>query len=264
MTATFSSQAVRHSRPDEFLRELDLNAEIVLDSIVRMDVITDVGYTHQLMPSIGRNTPDDTALPVGIEARWLHAGYSARGQIYELSAFIGLVADLEKPPRNIRNHLEAWRTKNRETSERELELVRQLEAGIKAHGRLEIRTGGLHGEDPGWRAHEDIAAVANPIQACATCRQPIYYANDAFRHKSDFTDAYVGDGDEPLFGEMVIKAGREEAFIELPCRTCGGSKSILADRRTDRRERCPDCVTTNGKALKLHHIADPIAAGRRV
>lgn len=241
MTATFSSQAVRHSRPDEFLRELDLNAEIVLDSIVRMDVITDVGYTHQLMPSIGRNTPDDTALPVGIEARWLHAGYSARGQIYELSAFIGLVGDLEKPPRNIRSHIEAWRTKNRETSERELELVRQLEAGIKAHGRLEIRTGGLHGEDPGWRAHEDIAAVAQ-ARLCITCIQPIHFSNNAWRHDSD---------------------GRAELYDEAPCATCKGTRAVPSRRKGD-YEKCQDCLLTPGIKLTLSHLADPDREGRTV
>lgn len=259
MTSTFASLEVRFSRSSEFLNELALAVKdgAVDYDIVRLAVVSQKGTYGDQSPQLFGTSDGNKPLHHTVKARWLEAGYTSRGQMVKLSALLGLVR--EGAELNDR-----WRATNTATSERELELVRQLEAGIKAHARLEIRTGGLHGEDPGWRAHEDIAAVADVAQACATCGQPIYFANDAFRHKNDFTDAYVGDGDEPVFGELVIKAGREEAHIQLPCRTCGGSKSILVDRRTERRERCPDCLTTNGKRLVLHHVADNAVAGRKV
>lgn len=248
MTATFSSQAVPHSRPDEFLRELDLNVDIVFDNIVRLAMVTEEGYESDLNPNISRHSRDNDALHPSIKARWLQGGYVARGQMYPFSALCGLVADLVNPCARVKKNLDLWATRNRQTSEREQELIRLLRAGIEKHRNadgtclLEIRTGRLTGEDPGWRAHEDIAAVAQ-AQVCITCIQPIRFSNAQWRHED---------------------TGRAEVYDESPCPACNGSRAVASRRFKGEYDRCQACLTTPGVKLTLSHLADPEHEGRKV
>lgn len=243
MTSTFASLEVRFSRTDEFLNELALAVkdEAVDYNIVRLAVVSQQGTKGDLNPNLFGTPDGNKPLHPTIKAHWLEAGYTSRGQMVKLSALLGLVKD-GAVPNETEPSIEAWRTKNRETSERELELVRQLEAGIKAHGRLEIRTGGLHGEDPGWRAHEDIAAVAQ-AQLCITCIQPIHFSNGQWRHDSD---------------------GRAELYDEASCPKCKGSRAVPSRDYPGEYDRCRDCTTTPGVKLTLNHLADPEQEGRKV
>lgn len=238
MTSTFSSTEVRFSRPDEFLRELaySVDHDAVDYKIVRLAVVTEQGTQGDLIPGMKGFPDGDRPLHPDIKARWLQVGYTSRGQLVKLSAFLGLHrdgADLD----------DRWRTRNCETSDRELELVRTMTEGIEAHKGLEIRDGGLHGESPNWRAHEDIAAPQDVAQLCITCLEPIYHANGAFRHKA---------------------TKRAEAYDEAPCPACKGSRAVPSRDYPGEYDRCRACETTPGVKLTLNHLADNEIEGRKV
>ena len=237
---TIATFEVRHTRPDEYLRELALNVQdrSLQDGFVRLAVVRHRATRGDLNPNL-KGWPDgDKPLHTSIEARWLEAGYVARGQMYRLSTYLGL-AKTERQRDETDGSWERWQTISRETSEQELELVHQLSDGIKAHEGLEIRTGGLHGEDPGWRAHEEIAAPQAP-QVCATCEQPIRFSNAAWRHED---------------------TGRAEIYSAVPCPACSGTR-VVQGRRGE--ERCRACETTPGMQLTLEHLADPATKGRLI
>lgn len=251
MTASFTSTVVRDSDPKRWLAELALNVAdgSLQDNIVRVAVTIDQAYGSDLDPDkITRGSDEDYALPPGIKARWLQLGYMARGQMHPASIRLGCVADLENPPRGILRYIEKWRVFNRETSDRELEIGRQVKKGIEAfrtaNGEplLQIRGSELAGENPNWRGYGEIGASPDVAQVCITCIQPIKHANGMWRHED---------------------TGRAEVYDESPCPACNGSRAVPSRRKGD-YEKCQDCLLTPGVKSTLNHLADPEQEGRKV
>lgn len=267
---------VRYSRPDEWLRELqtDVADDVVEDGLARIAITHSQATEADLRPWM-KGSPDGgrPTLP-WFTVRWVQAAYVARGQLVKLSGHCGvicLIADAmssglgwkHKSPPAQEERRQVWMKTNRETEDVELALSRQLTESVEALG-LKVRTGNMHGFDPNWRAQDvnEIMAPA-PQTNCATCSQPIYFSNEQWRHRETTIEPYVTGLADDGFGDLRTHAGRDEAWIERPCRSCNGRTKIPYEKGAGFR-RCDDCLLTPGKARKLHHLADPEQRERKI
>lgn len=269
---------VRFSRPDEWLRELALDAleGVVTDSMARIAITHSQALQSDLQPQL-RGTDDRPAWPWFI-VRWVEANYVARGQLVKLSGHCGVMCRISEamqygvgwrnlPAPELEARRTLWLERNRQAEDRELELSNLLTASVAALG-VTVRSANMHGFDPNWRAQDvnEITAPA-PVKGCATCSQAIYFSNELWRHRETTSEPYVAALVDDVFGELVTHAGREEAWIETVCPRCKGSREVRYTGPGMSRggmERCSDCATLPGKARKLHHLADPEVAERKV
>lgn len=268
---------VRFSRPDEWLRELALDVEegIVADNLARIAVTHSQATMSDLQPTL-KGKDDRPSWPWFVN-RWVEANYVARGQLVKLSGYCGVMCNISEATahrlgwaalagddREARRAL--WLETNRKAEDRELELSNLLVAGVQAQG-VRVRSGNMHGFDPNWTAR-DVNEISTPApdKTCATCSQAIYFSNELWRHRQTTSEPYVAALVDDVFGELVTHAGREEAWIETDCPYCHGSRQrqVIGRGGRETTERCSECSMTPGKARRLHHLADPEIADRKV
>lgn len=224
-----SIYGIRHTDPAAFCDELarDVAYHRIEDPIVRLAITSGPATMEQVerkwIPGGSRANP-------WFRSRYVEASYIARGQLVKLSAYCGVLwsADHEAPI--------SAAAQTTETALKVSATLNHVQRAIFEIGDVEIRGGGLYVEtgEP-WIAHPDQEIALPPAPVCATCEEPIYFANRAWRHSA---------------------TRQAEATYDEPCSRCGGSGE------GDRGRRCALC---NGRkvAKRLDHLADPEEAGKQ-
>lgn len=240
-----------------FLQELERDAQLgaISDNIVRM-TLRRAEATYRMLDPDHMMARTNQPLAWWFVARFLEASYTARGQLQKLSAYGGLafnkVTFLAVDPRKtaLADQYEAL---NEPTNRRLAELAYKVQKVVEAHS-LDLRSGATFIEDGPWIADPFSPIEPIPTPTCATCGEDIYEANDQWRHK---TDLQVGAGVQVQF---VLKTGRAEAYRPEPCDLCRGTGELPRGKTFTRCQRCMGMKTVQ----KLHHLADPVQAGRLV
>lgn len=166
--------------------------------------------------------------------RVVEASYFKRGKLIKLSVYCGVTLrkDVTEP-----EYIAAG-----------LELASRCADAIReTGGKLRRRLGALQDlgieivnghsnviDEAMWSAGPE--SLIEPLEdvVCASCATPIRWFHDAWRHEG----------------------GRAEAYDEVPCPRCGGS-------RDDNGRRCRSCMASPGIRLVLNHVADPEEAGKQ-
>ena len=257
MTTVFEN---RYTVVAEFLGELEKDAQHdkITDKIIRLSLRRGPATYRMLNPNHMMARADQ---PLGwwFVARFLEASYTARGQLQKLSAYGGLgfnkitfLAAAGTRPEGPKL-AEQYDLLNTETDKRLAEMTYRVQQEAAKHD-LELRGGATFVEEGAWVADPFSPIEPVPQPTCATCGESIYEANDRWRHKASLT---VGAGPEPYF---VVKAGQAEAYIPEPCPGCAGTGEMPRGRTFTRCQRCLGMKVVQ----KLHHLADPVQAGRLV
>jgi hypothetical protein len=237
-----------------FLEELERDAGLdkITDKIIRLSLRRGVGSYRMLNPD-HMMARTDQPLAWWFVARYVEATYIARGQLQKLSAYGGLafnkVTFLAVDPQKTAL-ADLYEGLNDPTTRRLAELAYKVQKVARAH-ELDIRSGATFIEDGPWIADPFSPIEPIPEPTCATCGEDIYEANDQWRHKVDMS---------VNAGAFFLKDGRAEAYTPEPCSLCGGRGEMPRGRTFTRCQRCMGLKTTQ----KLHHLADPVQAGRLV
>lgn len=225
-----SVYGVRHTDPAAFCDELarDVAYHRIEDQIVRLAITSGPATIEQTSPGAAFVAGGSRPNP-WFRSRYVEASYIAGGQLVKLSAYCGVLwAASHAPPASAAAQTE-------ETALRVSATLNHVQKAIHEIGEIEVRGGGLYVESPEpWIAHPLQEIALPPAPTCATCEEPVYYANGAWRHRS---------------------SRQAEATFDEPCARCGGSGEGARGRR---------CALCNGRkvAKRLDHVADPREAGR--
>lgn len=181
MTSSFE---LHFTSIEDFLDELradhgagDQGESHVKDHIVRLALRTSTASLGQLYPKQQYVPGADRPAPF-MRSRFVEASYvSSRDQLVKVSAYCGIEADgyPEGGPAAMYARFEATALKAKETTHK-------LQAAFAALPGLVVRGGGLFVENGAWTASPESPIEAPPEQMCATCRAPIYFANNLWRH----------------------------------------------------------------------------------
>jgi hypothetical protein len=237
-----------------FLQELERDAGLgaIADNIVRMSLRRGEA-TYRMLNPHHMMARTNQPLAWWFVARYLEASYIARGQLQKLSAYGGLsfntVTFLAVDPQKTAIAAE-YEQLNAPTERRLAELAYKVQKVVKAHD-LDLRSGATFIEDGPWIADPFSPIEPIPEPTCATCGERIYEANDQWRHDVDLS---------VNAGAFFLKVGRAEAYTPEPCSLCHGTGELPRGRSFTRCQRCLGLKTTQ----KLHHLADPVQAGRLV
>jgi hypothetical protein len=238
MTTVFEA---RHTDPAAFLDELgrDRVLDAVQDNILRLAYRTGPATYGMYNP---RHMNHDQKMAPWLKARYVEASYLAHGQLVKLSAFCGIGFDPErfKPAANIKREEAAARFEERSKAT-DAQLAATLERVRKASVGLDVRAGALFVEDGAWQADPDSPIETPPEPVCATCKAPIYFANQTWRHAD---------------------SKQCDVFEAVECSACGGTGRTEMGHGTRRCERCRFGMP--GSIKVLHHMADPEIEGRKV
>jgi hypothetical protein len=248
MTTVFEN---RFDNPDAFLGELakDEANDAIQDRILRLAYRSAPAKYIQLAPNHAMARTDEK-LAWWFRGRFVEASFLARGQLTKLSAYCGLgfnrlafeAVNPDKPALAAR-----YSDLNLETEARLQDLVHRLQTAARD---LDIRDGATFVEEGAWIADPQSPIEPVPAPTCATCEAPIYLAN-GWRHQYD----------RALNTGCEIQKGRAEATVKETCPMCKGDGETNMGRRT--KTRCPRCL--GSKTIpRLHHLADPVLAGRLV
>lgn len=194
-----SPYEIRFTDPAAWLASLDADVALdaITDNIVWLSVTTGPATLEQVEAkwSAGGNREVRT-----FGSRYVTANYIARNQMLTLSAYAGVVWTEGEA-------VGFAREKSEQTAMRLQEVMRKVQVGLSHHKGLQVRSGGamhLHTDLESWQAHPDASIEVPQELTCADCKEPIYWANNAFRHKA---------------------TGRAEVNVERPGR---GGRQVLA------------------------------------
>lgn len=228
---------VHFTHPDPWVRDLekDAAAGAIDHNVVRTAVTSSPAHWSQAPGSPQRAF--DTRPMVWHRSRYVEASYVARGQMVKLSAYCGIAwSAAHDEPESSRPWSEATGLLIQAAARRVLVAMSRIPD-------LDVRNGEslhLHAADP-WVAGVQEQIDPLPELNCATCLQPVYYANGLWRHRGD---------------------SRAEAFDRDVCPECDGRLEVPGLR--GRMRRCGRCAMSPGEILILNHLADPDEAGRKI
>lgn len=254
MTTT-NAHEVHFTNLAAFLEDakLDHDAGVIADSILRLAVTNGPASMGQIT---GRQLVGEWSEVPGWRTRFLECWYiSTRGYLVKLSAYAGVDHIGGKQWDGLRTREPDFREqKSAATKEKVADLGRRLQTAVYSWGGIEFRGGGLYLENGFWTASPEDEIADLPELSCASCLRPIYFANDAYRHR----EAATGEGLDRA--QLRWKKGEAACYLECPCPTCGGTR--VNPKQPD--QRCSDCTFSPGLRLTIHHYADPEIEGKLV
>jgi len=229
---TTSLFEIHFGTPEQFLAELaaDVEDDAVTGNIVRLAIVS--------------GQPPGGVFGMDRAKSWyVEASYtSTRNQLVKVSIGCGWFGapgsqfvNADENEGDVKNRLR--------------QISHKLEAGIRLHPAIRLRGGSLREGDGAWSIGEaDIEDV--PAEICASCQEPIYFANEAWRHEgSKQAEAYDNASCDPCRGRGRALGGRRPRTAS-PSAASPGSL-------------CPECHGT-GAIRTLNHLADPAFEERKV
>lgn len=227
--ASTSGKIIGFTIPDEFLWELRLDLEDGLaGAVVRLSTMRQTAKLEDVdpgRPGGDRGSPNWRRV-------WVECSYvNGLGQIVKLSRTVGIeciAEDLE-----VRERIDKGRSTV--TLEAQLELEQKLKR-ILGSWEVKLRGGGTFVDDGPWVASESLEISEPKQEICATCLEPIHYA-EHWRHTA---------------------TNRPEALVDKPCQTCKGEGETRGRR----------CLTCHGLGVIVGglftHYADPALVGLQI
>jgi len=172
---------VRFTDAAAYLQTLEQDAQLgaIADSIVWLARTAGIATLDEVT---GRWNPGGGREVESWRSMYVECSYIARGQLHKLSVYCGVARKDAQPGGDDRSEATALRL---------LETERRMQTAVsKLRGEyaLQVRGGGalhLHDLSSPWMAHPDQSIEAVPEPVCATCKEPIHYANETWRHDSD-------------------------------------------------------------------------------
>lgn len=191
---------VRFTDPTAFIDSLKADAALqaIEDQLVWLSITSGVASLDDVE---GKWTPGGRRAVQTYRSRYVEASYLARGQLVKGSFFAG-VAWAEGPPPTI-----AARERTEATALRLQETTRQVQSALSRIAGVDVRSGGamhIHDLQDPWAAHPQETIETPDELVCATCSQPIYFANKAWRHKASRRAEAVRDGENAVGQPMKI------------------------------------------------------------
>lgn len=199
---------VRATDADAWLANLkaDVAKKAITDGIVHVAITSGPATLEQVEEkwSAGGQREAPT-----FASRYVTASYLARGQINVLSAYCGIVWSRGAGAPDFA------RDKSEATGLRVQEVWARVDGALGQYPDLEVRSGSalhLHNVAEPWIAHPQQAIERPPEPTCATCGEPIYYANNQYRHTGTrraeaYTDAskkHLGHLADPSIEGRVV------------------------------------------------------------
>lgn len=183
----------------EYLRDLkaDYDAEpcAIQDKIVRVSTNTSRASQEDIE---GPGSAGGHRLNPWYRRVYVRCTYVARGQLVQLSRYCG-VALSDAAPEG------AW-DYGRPLSEASALAVQEMHTKLanvlETMRDLDVRGGGFMIADGVWLPEPDETIAAAPQERCATCDQPIYFANLQWRHKATKRAETLVDG-HGLRGQLM-------------------------------------------------------------
>ena len=178
--ASVSVYEIRFTDPVDYIRELTADARqgVIEDGIVRLAIINAPASLEQIE---GKPTAGGHRTSPWFRAKYVASSYLARGQLIKLSAYCGVSYIGQEEPKELQLQL------MRECAQALQENLRKVQRPLEKLEGIDLRGGGLYVEDPTepWLAPFLAAIEPLPQPVCKHCHALIYYANEAWRHKSN-------------------------------------------------------------------------------
>lgn len=226
---------VRLTEPAKFLEELkaDLEADAVVGRIVRLATV-EAKVNYRMLGETSAVRADDMAPWDWARAQYVEASYvTTRDQLVKLSNYAGFIwGDLAFHPWHVGDRGDQRRAHNEEARASLSRHLRQVQAGLERMKDLDVRGGGIYVQDGAWTALPGEEIKSPPDELCRFCDEPIYFANKAWRHRSN---------------------RRPEYQKEVACAGCRGTGNVTIGGRVQAHATCYG----NGKVRKTDHLAAP-------
>lgn len=178
--AQASPYRISHTALGSYCAELvaDYAQDAIDDRIVRLAIVAAPATLQEIYGDV--SVPGGNRPSLGYSAKYVSSSYFSRGRLVALSVYCGVSYTLRDAPGQAAIEL------TKATALKLSETLNRVKGAIRQCPKLEQRGGGVYiddGSDP-WLAQYLTTIDEIPATLCATCGEEIYYANEAWRHKS--------------------------------------------------------------------------------